>query len=208
MALISVHNVIGQYLPIISANQYISSAVVNSSYISGGYERKMLFILLAKRPNKIPLVNLYFVCSSVFRFGRKMSFLMSNLLNGIAGILVAVAPDYVSLLVFRTLYGFGVKGGWVAGYVLSKSNISPHSWDLQSSLLCHISSSVSYMKPSSLSVTELVGVEFRRTVGVLYQMFFSVGILLLPLLAYFITDWRWLQVVITVPYILFLSYYW
>uniref|UniRef100_A0A3B4X0Y7 Solute carrier family 22 member 3 n=1 Tax=Seriola lalandi dorsalis TaxID=1841481 RepID=A0A3B4X0Y7_SERLL len=109
------------------------------------------------------------------RFGRKMSFLMSNLLNGIAGILVAVAPDYVSLLIFRTLYGFGVKGGWVAGYVL---------------------------------ITEIVGVEYRRTVGVLYQMFFSVGILLLPLLAYFITDWRWLQVVITVPYIIFLSYYW
>ncbi|XP_030260326.1 solute carrier family 22 member 2 [Sparus aurata] len=109
------------------------------------------------------------------RFGRKMSFLMSNLLNGIAGILVAVAPNYVSLLVFRTLYGFGVKGGWVAGYVL---------------------------------ITELVGVEYRRTVGVLYQMFFSVGILILPLLAYYITDWRWLQVVITVPYIIFLSYYW
>ncbi|XP_069580902.1 solute carrier family 22 member 2-like [Brachyistius frenatus] len=109
------------------------------------------------------------------RFGRKLSFLMSNLLNGIAGILVAVAPNYVSLLVFRTLYGFGVKGGWVAGYVL---------------------------------ITEIVGVEYRRTVGVIYQMFFSVGILLLPLLAYFITDWRWLQVVITVPYILFLSYYW
>lgn len=49
---------------------------------------------------------------------------MSNLLNGIAGILVAVAPSYVSLLVFRTLYGFGVKGGWVAGYVLSKRTCS------------------------------------------------------------------------------------
>ncbi|XP_074472586.1 solute carrier family 22 member 2-like [Sebastes fasciatus] len=109
------------------------------------------------------------------RFGRKMSFLMSNLLNGIAGILVAVAPNYVSLLVFRTLYGFGVKGGWVSGYVL---------------------------------ITEIVGLEYRRTVGILYQMFFSVGILILPLLAYFITDWRWLQVVITVPYIFFLSYYW
>uniref|UniRef100_A0A3Q2D6R1 Solute carrier family 22 member 2 n=1 Tax=Cyprinodon variegatus TaxID=28743 RepID=A0A3Q2D6R1_CYPVA len=105
-----------------------------------------------------------------YRFGRKLSFLMSNLLNGIAGILVAVAPNYVSLLVFRTLYGFGVKGGWVAGYVL---------------------------------ITEIVGVEFRRTVGVIYQMFFSVGILILPLLAYFITDWRWLQVVITLSDFLF-----
>lgn len=69
------------------------------------------------RKRKLLVLN----CSSVFRFGRKMSFLMSNLLNGIAGILVAVAPNYVSLLVFRTLYGFGVKGGWVAGYVLSKN---------------------------------------------------------------------------------------
>ncbi|KAK2889904.1 solute carrier family 22 member 2-like [Channa argus] len=109
------------------------------------------------------------------RFGRKITFLISNVLNGIAGILVAIAPDYVSLLVFRTLYGFGVKGGWMAAYVL---------------------------------ITELVGVEFRRTVGILYQMFFSVGLLLLTLLAYFITDWRWLQVVITIPYILMLSYYW
>ncbi|XP_028296242.1 solute carrier family 22 member 2 [Gouania willdenowi] len=109
------------------------------------------------------------------RFGRRLSFLMSNLLNAITGVLVAVAPNYSSLLVFRTLFGFGVKGGWVAGYVL---------------------------------ITELVGVQYRRTVGVLYQMFFSVGILLLPLLAYFIRDWRWLQVVITAPYAIFLCYYW
>ncbi|KAF3850218.1 hypothetical protein F7725_019937 [Dissostichus mawsoni] len=50
------------------------------------------------------------------RFGRKISFLMSNVLNAVTGIMVAVAPNYVTLLVFRTLYGFGVKGGWVAGY--------------------------------------------------------------------------------------------
>lgn len=55
----------------------------------------------------------------VHRFGRKISFLMSNLLNGITGMVVALAPNYTSLLVFRTLYGFGVKGGWMAGYVLS-----------------------------------------------------------------------------------------
>ncbi|XP_056150933.1 solute carrier family 22 member 2-like [Lampris incognitus] len=109
------------------------------------------------------------------RFGRKMTFLVSSLCNGITGILVAVAPNYTSTLVFRTLYGFGVKGGWMAAYVL---------------------------------ITEIVGVEYRRTVGILYQLLFSVGVLLLPLLAYFITDWRWLQVVITAPYFLFLAYYW
>ncbi|XP_054616861.1 solute carrier family 22 member 2 isoform X2 [Dunckerocampus dactyliophorus] len=127
------------------------------------------------------MLNIGFLLGSIAigyladRFGRKLSFLMSNVFNGIAGILVAVAPDYVSMLIFRMLFGFGVKGGWMAGYVL---------------------------------ITEIVGVEYRRTVGVVYQMFFSVGLLVLPLLAYFITDWRWLQVVITVPYFLYVFYYW
>ncbi|KAK1796130.1 hypothetical protein P4O66_009212 [Electrophorus voltai] len=109
------------------------------------------------------------------RFGRKMSFLMSCLLNGITGILVAISPNYIALLVFRTLYGFGVKGGWMVAYVL---------------------------------ITEVVGVEYRRTAGVVFQMFFSLGILLLPLVAYLISSWRWLQVAITVPYFFFLSYFW
>ncbi|XP_038583265.1 solute carrier family 22 member 2-like [Micropterus salmoides] len=109
------------------------------------------------------------------RFGRKISFLISNVLNLISGIVLAVAPNYISILVFRTIFGFAVKGGWMTSYVL---------------------------------LTEIVGVEYRRMVGTLYQMFFSVGILILPLLAYFITDWRWLQVVITAPYMLFLTYYW
>ncbi|XP_069580913.1 solute carrier family 22 member 1-like [Brachyistius frenatus] len=109
------------------------------------------------------------------RFGRKISFLVSNVLNVTAGIVLAVVPNYISILVVRAIFGFGVKGGWMTCYVL---------------------------------LTEIVGVEYRRTVGILFQMFFSIGNLILPLLAYFITDWRWLQVVITVPYILFVSYYW
>uniref|UniRef100_A0A3P8Z2X0 Solute carrier family 22 member 3 n=1 Tax=Esox lucius TaxID=8010 RepID=A0A3P8Z2X0_ESOLU len=109
------------------------------------------------------------------RFGRKVSFLVSNLLNGVSGILVAVAPNYTSMLVFRTVFGFAVKGGWMSGYVL---------------------------------INEIVGVKYRRMVGVVLQMFFSVGILILTLIAYIITDWRWLQVTFTVPYFLFLTYFW
>ncbi|XP_076612371.1 solute carrier family 22 member 2-like [Chaetodon auriga] len=109
------------------------------------------------------------------RFGRRISFLISNILNAIAGLVQAVTPNYISILVLRAILGLGIKGGWMASYVL---------------------------------LTEIVGVNHRRLVGILFQMFFSVGNLILPLLAYFITDWRWLQVVISVPYILFLSYYW
>ncbi|XP_062267410.1 solute carrier family 22 member 2-like [Platichthys flesus] len=109
------------------------------------------------------------------RFGRRISFLVSNILNAISGLLLAVAPNYISILVFRTIFGFAVKGGWMTCYVL---------------------------------LTEIVGVEHRRTVGILFQMFFSIGNLLLSLLAYVITDWRWLQVVFSAPYIFFVSYYW
>ncbi|KAM9355929.1 solute carrier family 22 member 2-like [Pholidichthys leucotaenia] len=109
------------------------------------------------------------------RFGRQLGFLVSNILNAIAGIVVAVAPNYIAILVFRILLGFSLKGGWMICYVL---------------------------------LTEIVGVKYRRTVGILFQMFFSVGNLIVPLLAYFITDWRWLQVIFIAPYVIFLSYYW
>ncbi|KAG7219110.1 hypothetical protein INR49_019318 [Caranx melampygus] len=52
------------------------------------------------------------------RFGRKLSFLISNILNVISGFALAVAPNYVSILVFRTVFGFAVKGGWMTCYVL------------------------------------------------------------------------------------------
>ncbi|XP_008395436.1 solute carrier family 22 member 2-like isoform X1 [Poecilia reticulata] len=109
------------------------------------------------------------------RFGRMKSFLMSNVINVVAGIGLAVVPNYIVILVLRAIFGFSVKGGWMAIYVL---------------------------------LTELVGVKYRRTVGILYQMFFSIGLLILPLLAYFITDWRWLQVAFTAPYALYFAYYW
>uniref|UniRef100_A0AAR2LNR5 Solute carrier family 22 member 3 n=1 Tax=Pygocentrus nattereri TaxID=42514 RepID=A0AAR2LNR5_PYGNA len=109
------------------------------------------------------------------KFGRKVSFLVSNVLSALTGILVAISPNYISLVVFRALHGFGVKGGWMVAYVL---------------------------------ITELVGVEYRRVVGVFFQMAFSCGIIVLPLVAYLIPNWRWIQVAFTLPYIIFMSYYW
>ena len=47
---------------------------------------------------------------------------MSNILNAIAGLLLAVAPNYISILVFRTVFGFAVKGGWMTSYVLRKDS--------------------------------------------------------------------------------------
>ncbi|KAI4887673.1 hypothetical protein NFI96_014870, partial [Prochilodus magdalenae] len=142
------------------------------------------------------------------KFGRRVSFLVSNLLNAVTGILVAISPNYISLVVFRALHGFGVKGGWMAGYMLCMSNKQVQN-------LKHLFPDgtkerrfFSTNRDNAYVLTELVGVEYRRVVGVLFQMVFSCGLIVLALIAYLIPDWRWLQVAITVPYIIFLSYYW
>lgn len=44
--------------------------------------------------------------------------------------------------------------------------------------------------------------------GILYQMAFTVGLLVLAGVAYAIPDWRWLQLTITLPSFCFLLYYW
>ncbi|XP_068609561.1 solute carrier family 22 member 2-like [Brachionichthys hirsutus] len=109
------------------------------------------------------------------RFGRTISILLSNILNLITGLVLAITPNYAAILVIRFISGIGLNGGWMTAYVL---------------------------------LTEMVGVEYRRTAGILFQTVYTVGIVILPLLAYLITDWRWLQAVIAAPYLLFLSYYW
>lgn len=55
---------------------------------------------------------------------------------------------------------------------------------------------------------EMVGPTYRLFAGVVIMMFFSVGYVLTALFAYFITDWRWLQIALTLPGILFMCYYW
>ncbi|KAH8381366.1 hypothetical protein KR093_003477 [Drosophila rubida] len=55
---------------------------------------------------------------------------------------------------------------------------------------------------------EMVGSSYRLFAGVVMQMFFSVGFMLTAGFAYFIHDWRWLQIALTLPGLLFMCYYW
>uniref|UniRef100_A0A2K6Q557 Solute carrier family 22 member 3 n=1 Tax=Rhinopithecus roxellana TaxID=61622 RepID=A0A2K6Q557_RHIRO len=57
-------------------------------------------------------------------------------------------------------------------------------------------------------VTEIVGSKQRRIVGIVIQMFFTLGIIILPGIAYFIPNWQGIQLAITLPSFLFLLYYW
>ncbi|XP_062428304.1 solute carrier family 22 member 2-like [Rhea pennata] len=57
-------------------------------------------------------------------------------------------------------------------------------------------------------ITEVVGLRYRRTVGILYQAAFSVGLLVFDAIAYAIPHWRWLQLTVTLPSFLFMFFYW
>ncbi|XP_062954070.1 solute carrier family 22 member 1 [Cynocephalus volans] len=109
------------------------------------------------------------------RFGRKLCLLVTALVNALAGVLMALAPDYTSMLLFRLLQGLVSKGTWMAGYTL---------------------------------ITEFVGLGSRRTVAILYQMAYTVGLVALPGVAFAIPHWRWLQLAVSLPTFLSLLYYW
>ncbi|XP_075059372.1 solute carrier family 22 member 3 [Mixophyes fleayi] len=57
-------------------------------------------------------------------------------------------------------------------------------------------------------VTELVGSKQRRIVGIVVQMFFTLGVMLIPGIAYLIPTWQGIQLAISLPNFLFLLYYW
>ncbi|XP_034238416.1 organic cation transporter protein [Thrips palmi] len=55
---------------------------------------------------------------------------------------------------------------------------------------------------------EMVGSKKRLIAGTVCQMFFSFGYMLTALVAYLITDWRHLQIALTLPGLAFMCYWW
>ncbi|NWJ02857.1 S22A3 protein, partial [Crypturellus undulatus] len=56
-------------------------------------------------------------------------------------------------------------------------------------------------------VTEIVGSD-QRIIGIVIQIFFTLGIMILPGIAYWIPNWQGIQLAISLPNFLFLLYYW
>ncbi|NXT63434.1 S22A2 protein, partial [Chaetops frenatus] len=57
-------------------------------------------------------------------------------------------------------------------------------------------------------IAEFVGSGYRRAAGIIYQLAFSLGLLVLTALAYALPHWRWLHLAVTLPSFLLLLYYW
>ncbi|KAK7071333.1 hypothetical protein SK128_003957 [Halocaridina rubra] len=61
---------------------------------------------------------------------------------------------------------------------------------------------------SYVMAMELVGKKRRVLVGVLAQAFYTLGYFMAAFLAWSIESWRWLQIAMTLPALLFIPYYW
>ncbi|XP_049803763.1 organic cation transporter protein-like isoform X1 [Schistocerca nitens] len=109
------------------------------------------------------------------RYGRKIIFFISLVLQVICGTVAAFLPDYISFMIARMLIGASTSGVFLVAYVIAM---------------------------------EMVGPSKRLFAGVVCQYFFTIGYLLTALLAYFIKDWRMLQISLSLPGLLFLSYWW
>ncbi|KAL1770297.1 solute carrier family 22 member 2 [Sigmodon hispidus] len=86
--------------------------------------------------------------------------------------------------------------------------ISPnYAWMLVFRLLQGLVSKAGWLIGYIL-ITEFVGLSYRRTVGIFYQVAFTVGLLILSGVAYALPHWRWLQFAVTLPNFCFLLYFW
>lgn len=55
---------------------------------------------------------------------------------------------------------------------------------------------------------EMVGPCKRIWAGIILDYFFAAGFVMLAVAAYFIRDWMYLQIAVSSPFVLFLSYWW
>lgn len=55
---------------------------------------------------------------------------------------------------------------------------------------------------------EMVGPKDRMIAGTVFQIFFSTGFMLTALIAYLVSDWRHLQIALTIPGVVFFCYWW
>ena len=62
--------------------------------------------------------------------------------------------------------------------------------------------------PTRVTGMEVVGPSKRAWAGILIEFFWCLGEFLLLLLAYFIRDWRHLEIALSVPSIFLLAYWW
>ncbi|KAM0729598.1 Organic cation transporter protein [Formica fusca] len=110
------------------------------------------------------------------KYGRKIIFYISTMLQLVFGVSVALVNNYYIFLVIRFLYGiFGSAGAYITAFVLTM---------------------------------ELVGPSKRTVCGVLMQLTFAIGFMVVAMWGAIIQDRMWLQIIFGMHSVLLLGHWW
>ena len=109
---------------------------------------------------------------------------------------------------------FGRKPTFILSIMLQfvfgiTSAIAPEYWSFTMARMFVGMTTSGVFLVSYVLALETVGPRFRVLAGTLCQYYYTFGFFLMALVAYFLnSDWKMLQIVLTAPTILFLSYWW
>lgn len=109
------------------------------------------------------------------------------------GIIASFAPEFWTFTIARAVVGATTSGVFLVAYVIGNFRFFLNHY-----LFIHI----------TMTGLEMVGASKRMVAGTVCQMFFSVGYMLTAVFAIYITDWRPLQFALTIPGLVFLTYWW
>ncbi len=141
--------------------------------------------------------------------------LISLLMVVFAGIIAAFSTSYWMFLFFRFIVSIGVSGSIQNCFVLSKKNykhkVELLRWMMQL-LLCSCVNCSRLFIPFPVfycsAVTEHADKGYRAMLGIIEQVPFAIGYMMLPGLAYFLRDWNTLQLSFGVISTGLVVYYW
>lgn len=129
------------------------------------------------------------------RIGRKLAFTLSVLILGSSMLGAAFSVNFHMFCAMRFFCGVSCVGLFDIAFV----------WGTLLSTAFHKTSC--YMFYFSQGI-ESVGKKYKIMCGLTYQIVFSIGACLLGLVAYYVRNWRTLQLVISVPILLMVTTYW
>lgn len=178
--------------------------VLTGAIIYGSLSDRSLFFLLIS----LPVVFLMCIehldlilCLSI-RFGRRLVLIWSYLQIGVLGCSSVLSSSFSVYCIFRFLNGMAVSGVILNGFSLSIY--------LSAFLFYHLSVlEPVWLLPVYLpSEVEWIPTKTRTVVGTLTSFFFTFGQMILAGLAYWLKDWRMLQLSVSAPHFLFFAYSW
>lgn len=140
------------------------------------------------------------------KYGRKMSFFVGCLIYMVSGPMVAFAFNYSMVVAGRIGLGAANSGIYNSAFVIRK--LAENFFSKFKRNYYYLFIYWFFYALWTFSVSEIASKKRRAVLGILYNMSYPLGQMIVPLIAYLCRDWRMLQIIISVPAVLIFAFYW